>query len=175
MKNVKLYVGTYQKYNNGSIQGKWLDLSDYEDINEFYKACKELHKDESDPEFMFQDFESPELLSNFISEGYLSKDIYEAIELFEGNDNIDLYEAFAEINDTPDNLDGLKDLITNAEDSFCGEFESDKDFAQNFADEMGYLESPITLLYDNINWEGVATDLMNDFSQSSGFYFSHNY
>ena len=40
-----IYVGTYEKYNNGSIAGKWLKLNDYEDISAFYKACTELHKD----------------------------------------------------------------------------------------------------------------------------------
>ena len=34
-----IYVGTYEKYNNGSIAGKWLKLNDYEDISAFYKAC----------------------------------------------------------------------------------------------------------------------------------------
>ena len=58
MKNLleaKVYVGTYAKYNKGSLYGKWLDLSDYEDRDEFYEACRQLHKDESNPEFMFQD------------------------------------------------------------------------------------------------------------------------
>lgn len=32
-------------------------LWDYADHAEFIEACEELHKDESDPEFMFQDFE----------------------------------------------------------------------------------------------------------------------
>lgn len=52
-----LYCGTYGKYNDGSIAGKWLYLDDYEDGEAFLKACAELHKDEQDPEFMFQDFE----------------------------------------------------------------------------------------------------------------------
>ena len=47
----RVYVGTYNKYNNGSLFGKWLDLSDYSD------------KDEQEPEFMFQDYENiPETL-----------------------------------------------------------------------------------------------------------------
>lgn len=49
----RIYVGTYAKYNEGSIFGKWLDLSDYSDSEEFYEACRELHKDEEDPELMF--------------------------------------------------------------------------------------------------------------------------
>ncbi len=53
----RIYVGTYAKYNEGSIFGKWLDLSDYSDKDEFYETCRELHKDEEDPELMFQDWE----------------------------------------------------------------------------------------------------------------------
>jgi antirestriction protein len=53
----RLYVGTYAKYNNGSINGAWIDLEDHGDKVSFLAACAELHKDESDPELMFQDFE----------------------------------------------------------------------------------------------------------------------
>ncbi len=53
----KVYVGTYGKYNNGSIKGGWLDLADYATYDDFLKACAKLHKDERDPEFMIQDVE----------------------------------------------------------------------------------------------------------------------
>lgn len=65
-----IYVGTYSKYNEGSIFGEWLNLSDYADIDEFNEACRELHKDEDDPEFMFQDWEN--IPKGLISESYLS-------------------------------------------------------------------------------------------------------
>lgn len=55
MKTIGVYCGTYGKYAAGSIDGKWLDLSNYADMDEFLEACAELHKDEHDPEFMFQD------------------------------------------------------------------------------------------------------------------------
>ncbi|MEQ3054471.1 antirestriction protein ArdA, partial [Bacteroides finegoldii] len=48
LSEAKVYVGTYAKYNNGSLSGAWLDLSDYSDKEEFYEACRELHKDEED-------------------------------------------------------------------------------------------------------------------------------
>lgn len=54
---MKLYVSTYAKYNAGRLAGKWLDLDDYTDADEFRSACLELHKDEADPELMFQDCE----------------------------------------------------------------------------------------------------------------------
>lgn len=55
-----VYVGTHKKYNEGSdnkLDGKWLDMSDYDSYEDFIAACKELHKDEDEPEFMFQDFD----------------------------------------------------------------------------------------------------------------------
>ena len=42
LSEAKVYVGTYAKYNNGSLFGAWLDLSDYSDKEEFYEACREL-------------------------------------------------------------------------------------------------------------------------------------
>lgn len=53
LSEAKVYVGTYAKYNNGSLSGAWLDLSDYSDKEEFYEACRELHKDEEDAEYMY--------------------------------------------------------------------------------------------------------------------------
>ena len=55
---MKLYVGTYKKYNEGSLAGAWLDLDKFKDAAEFEAACKRIHKDERDPELMFQDVET---------------------------------------------------------------------------------------------------------------------
>jgi len=61
LSEARVYVGTYGKYNNGSLFGAWLDLSDYSDKEDFYEACRELHKDEEDAEYMFQDWENSAL------------------------------------------------------------------------------------------------------------------
>lgn len=57
---MKLYVGTYAKYNAGSIAGAWLDLNNYANADDFVAACRRLHRDEADPEIMFQDVEIDE-------------------------------------------------------------------------------------------------------------------
>ena len=87
----RIYVGTYAKYNEGSIEGKWLDLSDYSDKEEFYEACRELHKDEHDPELMFQDWEY--IPSGLIGESWLSDNIFKIIETIDDMDE-DRKEAF---------------------------------------------------------------------------------
>lgn len=110
METAKLYVGTYAKYNNGSIEGAWLDLSDYSDSEEFLDACAELHKDEEEPEFMFQDFEGfPEsLYRESMGEKYLDS-IYEYLEIAE---KIDCW----------DDSDWL-----NAHNTYCQETSSDNE------------------------------------------------
>src|SRR5690606_32039612 len=79
-----VYVGTYGKYNDGSIFGEWLNLSDYADKEEFYTACMELHNDEADPEFMFQDYEN--IPNGLIGECWISDSIFEVLEALEDMD-----------------------------------------------------------------------------------------
>lgn len=55
---MKVYVGTYGKYNNGSICGEWVDLDKYENYEDFVAECRRIHKDEAEPEFMVQDVET---------------------------------------------------------------------------------------------------------------------
>lgn len=53
----RVYVGTFAKYNNGNLFGKWVNISNCKDYNEFIKICRDVHKDEAEPEFMIQDTE----------------------------------------------------------------------------------------------------------------------
>ena len=81
LSEARVYVGTYNKYNSGTLLGKWLDLSDYSDKDEFLEACRELHKYEQDPKYMFQDYENiPETL---ISESWLSDKFFELRDAIE--------------------------------------------------------------------------------------------
>lgn len=79
--NPSVYVGTYGKYNNGSLFGKWVNLTDFTSKDEFIEYCNELHKDEHEPELMFQDWEYfPE---NTISECSINDEIFEFLQLDE--------------------------------------------------------------------------------------------
>lgn len=51
----QVYVGTWQKYNDGNLYGRWIDLNKINTYGDFLAKCAEIHKDESDPEFMIQD------------------------------------------------------------------------------------------------------------------------
>ena len=57
---MKVYMGTYAKYNNGNLFGAWLTLADYADWDDFMTWARKLHSDEDDPELMAQDWEGPD-------------------------------------------------------------------------------------------------------------------
>ena len=118
----EVYVGTHRKYNNGSLDGGWLTLTDYASYSAFMDACYKLHKDEKDPELMIQDTsDMPDGLSlmESISEQEFN-DIIEACrehpEKEESEEQpkfeiIDYSEkAIALVGDTKDIKDKLKEL-----------------------------------------------------------------
>jgi len=85
LSEAKIYVGTYGKYNVGSLFGKWLDLSDYSDKDEFYSACKELFENEEDTEYMYQGWEN--IPKSLISESWLSEKFFELRDAVEDMDD----------------------------------------------------------------------------------------
>ena len=78
MKNPRIYVGTWAKYNAGSLSGEWLALRDYENYSELCEVMRAIHEDEIDPEPMIQDCEDfPEGFS--VVSGSLSEEEYNDI------------------------------------------------------------------------------------------------
>ena len=117
-----VYVGTYNKYNEGSLFGKWLDMSDYDSYDDFIAACKELHKDEDEPEFMFQDFDFDSevrlVLKQLVSESHVDPQAWDVFEL----DSDELTYVLA----TWDNYDSalsVKEALEKGRDSYLGSYD----------------------------------------------------
>jgi antirestriction protein len=120
-----VYVGTYSKYNSGSIKGKWLNLEDYASKEDFLKAAAALHKDEPDAELMFQDFEG--FPRQYYSESSLSDELWDWLDLDE--DDRELLAVYS------DELGDDKATIEQARDAFWGKFDSKKDWAMSFLED----------------------------------------
>lgn len=166
--NTRIYVGTYAKYNAGSLEGKWLYLSDYSDAEELYEAMTELHSDEQDPEFMIQDREGD--LAYMIDECMSPnefEDIYSFMDEVE-NSYLDLEVMIAYCKHTGCDL---KDSVEKAEEAYQGEYESDEEFAQELAEELGYLNENKSWPHSCIDWEWAARELMYDYFEEDGYYF----
>jgi antirestriction protein len=144
----RIYVGTYAKYNSGSIAGAWLDLETYSDKEAFLAACKELHKDEADPELMFQDFEG--FPKSYYSESSVSDELFSYLELDE--DDRKLLDVYRE---------GVRDdgTIEDARDAFMGSgYDTEADWAAQYLDDTGGLEGVPEHLKNYIDYESYARD-----------------
>ena len=135
--NPSIYVGTYGKYNSGSIQGAWLKLRDYKTAEEFYAAANKLHDNEYDPELMFQDWESiPEI---FISESHVDPVIFELIHW--DNQSIDLEAFYDYLDNQMGYVQGqdfdIKELTDNFQTSYMGNYDTFKDYTYEYFESVG--------------------------------------
>ena len=161
---MRIYVGTYAKYNDGNLFGKWLDLEAYVDRNEFYEACAELHADEEDPEFMFQDWEG--IPSGMVSECSVDTECWTLLDAYEkyDEDAVNAYcYCFGEWNENDFN------------DRYRGEYDSWEHMAEELLEEIGQLEEIPDWARRYFDYEKYANDLRigGDFTEHDGYYFSN--
>jgi len=155
-----VYVGTYHKYNCGSIFGKWFDLTDFDSPAEFYDACRTLHAGEDDPEFMFQDLEG--IPSQFASESSIDWDFIAAYRQAVDEGSAAAFVAWAEYTGQCD--------FEAFEDAHCGEAISEEDYAYEFVAEHGLLDDMHDSLRSYFDYEAYARDLFSD-----GYVFHDGY
>lgn len=160
----KVYVGTYAKYNNGSIFGKWLEISDYSDKDEFYEACAKLHADEHDPEYMFQDWEN--IPEGMISECSISNQVFELWQYLKPLSTSEREAFFIWFENDHSNFDKeeVEELVDEFKDNYRGAYESEKDFAEEYARETQELSDFGWQYFDS---KSYANDLFID-----SFWFS---
>ena len=56
-------------------------------------------------------------------------------------------------------------------EAYAGEFSSDKDFAENMAEELGEIDQNAKWPHSCIDWEWASRELMMDYSEEGGYYF----
>jgi antirestriction protein len=167
----KIYVGTYGKYNGGSIKGEWLDLTKYANKKAFVKACKKLHKGEHDPEYMYQDYEGilTDMPKDWIGESHLSDIVFEFIAAYK--DDEEKGEAFLNWKSHTGYTGELDYLIGLFDEAYEGKYDSEKAYAEYLAGEMGYYaamkKAGLNECY--FDEEAYARDLfMGDYFYSDG-------
>ncbi len=162
MDTPRIYVGTYGRYNAGSLYGAWLDLDDYADAEEFYAACRQLHKGEQDPEWMFQDYEG--IPDQFIGESWLSPDYWDWLELV-ANSHLDaeVFDAAAEVDIPADEV----------EERYIGDYSTRADLAAQLLDDTGDLDQIPEHLRYYVSFDSYGRDLElgGDVCRSGDYWF----
>jgi antirestriction protein len=143
----RVYVGTYRKYNEGSIAGEWLELEDYDSRADFYEACRELHSDETDPELMFQDWE--EIPGKYITESSIDEALWDWLELTEYEREI----ASIYIDDVDQSADPKQAI-----EAYDGEYESNEDWARELWESTGMADEIPKFAQNYIDYKSFAHD-----------------
>ena len=155
-----VYVGTYAKYNNGSLFGQWVDIASFNDYDEFMEYLHRLHADERDPEFMMQDFEN--YPKDWYYESGMSEDTFDKIKEYADYSQREAYEAY---------IDYFGDgTVDDFEDAYEGAYDSEEDFAYWLVDEIGIENIQNKDAY--FDYDAFARDLfMTDYVYNNGYVF----
>jgi len=149
-----IYVSCLAAYNNGHLHGKWIECDLGADV--IREEIKEVLASSPIPnaeEWAIHDFEN---FGSFKVEEYSGIDeIAEYADAIKEHGEI-IGEIMAWRGCTVD------EAIETLQDHYCGEYQSEVDFAEEFTKECGH-EVPKWLEY-YIDWEAVARDMfINDF------------
>tara|TARA_Y100000310_G_scaffold277439_1_gene295174 strand:+ start:867 stop:1367 length:501 start_codon:yes stop_codon:yes gene_type:complete len=146
METARIYVGTYAKYNSGSIAGAWIDLEPFAgDRDGFFAAAAKLHANEADPELMFQDYEG--FPSAFYNESSAPEALFEWLDM--DDDERELLAVYLDAT-------GYADAsLEDAQDRFMGTYNSPEDWAAEWLENSGEIPEH---LRNYIDYEAYVRD-----------------
>ena len=157
-----LYVGTYGKYNDGSLCGLWVDLSSFDDYDDFITFCMAIHADEEDPELMFQDFEG--FPRQWYSEGSFFEEDFDHIKEY-----CDLCDQYSQ--DAVDDYMELHDELDSFDEAYCGQWDTEEDFARSFIEGCYDLDKMMGNLSQYFDYEALGREMfMYDYSMGANGY-----
>ena len=151
-----LYCGTYGKYNSGNFSGMWLNVSTFDDYEDFENFCLAIHADEEDPEIMFQDGEN--IPDSLCCESMGEEEFNQIAEYCELCDDysVEAVEDFLKLY-RPDYIDMMRV-------AYAGVYDSKEDFAREFVNNRYDLDKMMGDLDYYFDYEAFARDLfLNDY------------
>ena len=154
MTEARIYVASLSDYNAGRLHGEWIDADqDPEDIQSEVSAMLKESREPMAEEWAIHDFEGFEGIK--IHEWESFETISELAAAIEEHG-----AAFAAFYGYQDQSDAVAECISMFQDAYRGEWDSEEAFAENFADECGYLaDQDSNPLLWHVDFESYARDL----------------
>jgi antirestriction protein len=123
----RIYVADLEAYNNGRLEGEWLDLADYNDADELMDAIQDVLKKSGGEEYAIHDVEY--VPSSMYSEYMGKRDFEQLYEMMDLADRNDLPLSVV--------LTVVSEYGSEAVNEFYGKYDSADDFAQQLVDDIG--------------------------------------
>ena len=169
----KVFVTTYAIGNSKSFAiGKWFDLTDFSDKDEFMEAATDYaieHLGDEDPELCFSDYESSFKNNGLISEDGISEQVWEILEL--SDDDLELVQNYRNASGSSNSCDSISELLQQAQNKHIGHWNEKSDFGYEQMEQRMDLDSLPCEIAGSIDWEKVGEELSWDYLVSDGHYF----
>ena len=153
-----IWAGSLSAYVSGALLGDWLAPEDYQTYDDFDKAIKKVTKNADEVAIMdydncpdFGEYPCIESLYDFIVASKESYIPFEALKKYAENQHISEPEDYINI-------------IAEAEDSYCGIWDSFQEYSDDFVDSTGMLsgvDKSVSMYFD---CNAFARDLELDYS-----------
>lgn len=150
MEDFTIYVGTYGKYAIGNLNGEWVDASDFQDKEAFLEECATIHSDESEPEFMLQDFGSG--IPDCFQSGHIDANLWDYLAL--ADFERELVEAY--LDNTGNEF--YSNTLEQAQDSFVSQGEDYMSALEEYAIDSDLLGELSESLHSYFNLESWGDD-----------------
>jgi len=155
----KIYVACLASYNQGMLHGDWIDLTDCKEFNDLQQKVDQIIKSSKAfgaEEVAIHDYD------NFLDLGEYPDfqklfEVYQAINNSE-IDNAILY-AHIERNFGVDYFLENPDQILQIEDSYVGDWQDFKEYAEHYAYEVDEFQSIPEHMQHWFDWESYSQDL----------------
>lgn len=172
--SVGLYVGTWHKYNCGSLNGRWWYLCNYASLEDLLDDIADYHNDEHDPEFMVQDWDN-------LPYGVTASDMGECLDvrrlemLFElaESDEKELVEDFLGTGESLFDYEDFDALLEAAQEKCVGSLNQDswnpfRDWAVEYFCEVNKVPERIACYLDE---KHIEREMGWDFTCGEKFVF----
>ena len=151
MNGARIYVASLSDYNAGRLHGEWIDADQTaDDIFLEVKAMLAQSREPIAEEWAIHDYEGFGGIS--IHEWESFETVAELAEAIEEHG-----DAFAAFYGYQDQGDTVAESVDVFEEAYRGEWDSERDYAEQFAEDIG-LEIP-EWLAGYVDWESYARDL----------------
>lgn len=163
---MKIYVASLSDYNAGILHGAWFDLESYEDTDELYQdiynklliTSPTAHAEgmKAAEEYVVHDYDGiyPKGLGEYTS----LSELMEIQDCLNQCSSYDEEEAFCawmdETGNSPD--------YSSFEDAYCGKYDSEEDYAYQYIEETGMLDSLPEWAQRYFDYKSFARDMFLD-------------
>lgn len=166
---MKIAYNELANYNAGKLVFKWFDLDDVTkeeheaELQEWLESLPPVYGSPCE-EWCVGDVD--DVPRAYVNDYGISDDFWALKEAAE-NSHLDweVFEAASELDIPPDMVEEL----------YEGEYDSDADFAEEFADQLGLIPAEYSWPTSCIDWERAGRDLMMDYGESNNHYFRTSY